>query len=362
VKGLGKWPLIWMVLLALWALATRAGGAAVYYFSPDSAATLGGTIWTPNQFGLNNNGIYSKEETFGEEITFKSLHRKSDGAWLFSLGSPVLVAPAFEARTRDVIYYDYISIYKYLDGAAAGIPDDAGIDALFLVGADAVVSFDVPTNVGGTEYSPSDLVRFTGNTPSLYWDAEPAGVPAYANLVGADRDPLTGRLVVTFDVPVNLGGTEFLPGQLVQWTGSGFASLYADPAWPATAQLRDFSFVPAAGRVPGDLAGETPLTVSRNAATHEVTLAWVSSCGEADDYEIYQGTLDGTPGFYNHAPVFCGTAGLTSMTFSEPAQNVYWLIVPRNSLAEGSYGKRTGGAEIPQGAGACLVQQVSACP
>jgi len=37
------------------------------------------------------------------------------------------------------------------------------------------------------------------NGPST-GNAQVAGVPAYANLVGADVDPATGRLVVTFDI------------------------------------------------------------------------------------------------------------------------------------------------------------------
>lgn len=360
---IGRKARAWWISLAVLAGLARPGHSAVYYFALDSAATLGGTIWSPSQFNLNNNGLYSNEVIFGEAVTFKSLHRRSDGAWLFSLGSPVAVDVTLEARPRDVIYFDFVSIYKYLDGAAAGIPDDAGIDALFLIGQDAIVSFDVPTKLAGVEYSPSDLVRFTGNSPGLYWDAETAGVPAYANLVGADLDPVSQSLIVTFDVPVRLGAADYRPGELVRWTGSGFASLYADSAWPLSAQLRDFSFAPASGRVPGDAPGQTPLTVSRSAATQEVTLSWAASCSGADtDYEIYEGTLDGTPGFYNHAPAFCSTQGATSMTFSEPAANVYWLVVPRNVLAEGSYGRRTGGAEIPQGMGACALQQIAACP
>lgn len=363
VSGMGGRTRAWWISLALLAGVARPGGAAVYYFALDSAATLGGTVWSPSQFNLNSDGIYSNELIFGEGITFKSLHRRSDGAWLFSLGSPVAIDATLEARPRDVIYFDFVSIYKYLDGAAAGIPDDAGIDALFLIGPDAIVSFDVPIRLGGVEYSPSDLVRFTGASPSLYWDAEAAGIPSYANLVGADLDPVTQGLIVTFDVPVRLGAADYLPGQLVAWTPGGFASLYADPAWPLSAQLRDFSFPPASGRVPGDAPGQTPLTVGRSAATQEVTLSWAPSCSGGDtDYEIYEGTLDGTPGFYNHAPVFCNTQGATSLTFSEPAANVYWLVVPRNTLAEGSYGRRTGGAEIPQGSGACALQQIAACP
>ena len=353
----------WAVLALVLVSAIRPAGAVAYYFALDSAVQLQGQDWSPIQFVLNDNGAYSDAQSFGANISFKSLHRKPDGVWLFSLGEPAQLDSMTDALPRDVLFLDVFSIGKYLDGAAAGIPAYAGIDALFLIGADPVVSFDVPTNLGGVEYSPSDLVRFTGTIPSLYWNAQVAGVPPYANLVGADVDPTTGRLVVTFDIPVMLGGTEYRPGQLVAWTGSGFTSFSLDPGWPLSAQLRDFSFLPGAGRTPGDAAGETPLQVSRNAATGDISLTWGSSCGASDtDYEIYQGTLNGTPGFYNHAAVFCSTAGATSTTLAGPPGSVYWLIVPRNALAEGSYGKTSGGAQRPPGSGECAPQEIGACP
>src|SRR5205809_5594347 len=52
---------------------------------------------------------------------------------------------------------------------------------------------------------------------SLFWDAEAAGVPADVNVVGADRDS-GGTLVVSFDVPTNLGGTWYLPGRSEEHT------------------------------------------------------------------------------------------------------------------------------------------------
>src|SRR5262249_40417691 len=152
----------------------------------------------------------------------------------------------------------------YFDGGATGVPAGAGIDAILLDPAGALIlTFDVPVSLGGIDFLPYDLVRFSGGRFSLYWSGAAAGVPIYANLVGADRDG-AGILVLTFDVPVNLGGADYLPGQLVAWNGgTSFSTYFKDPAWPVSAQLRGFAFVPPAGALPdgGSVPG-TPLTVT----------------------------------------------------------------------------------------------------
>lgn len=331
-----------------------------YYFALDTPATLNGTLFTASQFIASLNGSYGAVTTpSGDATQYKALHRRNDGTWLYTLARPSVSGKAL-VDPRDVLAFNGSAVSLYFDGSAAGIPDGAALDALFLLGSDPVVSFDAPVRLGAVDYSPSDLVRFTGLVPSLYWDAESAGVPERANLVGADRDP-GGSLVVTFDVPVDLGGTRYSPGQLVAWSGAAFQSYYVDPAWPPTAQLRDFSLVPGAGTVPGEQSGDVPLTVTRSAG--QITLSWGSTCNTGDtDYEVYEGALIGASGFYTHSQKLCSTAGTTSSTFAEPGSNTYWLVVARNALTEGSYGHRSNGAERPAGTAACLLQQIQTCP
>ena len=332
-----------------------------YYLAVDIPATLGGIDYTPDQIIRSDNALYSAALALGGSDTrFSALHRRPDGVWLVSLADPFFLG-ATPIKPHDVISTDGITTSIYFNGDAAGIPDGARIDSLFLdSGGNLVLSFDVPVNLGGVEYGRSDLVRFAGGVYSLFWDATAAGVPPGANVVGADRDS-AGSLVLTFDVPTNLGGTEYLPGQLVRWNGgASFSSYFADGAWPLSAQLRDFAFVPAAGAVPdgGGVPG-TPLTVS--ASGGNLTLRWGSSCTSGDtDYEIYEGTLGV---YYSHTLKFCTTGGATSITFPQPPARTYYLVVPRQAVSEGSYGRASNGSERPQGSSACLPQQVAlACP
>ena len=108
----------------------------------------------------------------------------------------------------------------------------------------------------------------------------------------------------------------------------------------------------------GDLADT--LTIE-HAAGGGITLAWGASCAAGDDdYEVYEGSI-GT--WYDHGPRLCTTAGATSVTFSPPPGDRYFLIVPRNAAREGSYGARSDGTQLPQGSSSCLAQKVAlTCP
>jgi hypothetical protein len=119
------------------------------------------------------------------------------------------------------------------------------------------------------------------------------------------------------------------------------------------------------GAVPdgGTVAG-TPLIVSQG-PFDTLHLTWGVSCsGAANDYEVYEGTLP-IAGTYNHVPLNCSVGNVTTANITPAAGDTYYLVVPVTSSSEGSYGKSFiggGEQEIPQGAGACHPQQLSACP
>src|SRR5213594_678857 len=89
--------------------------------------------------------------------------------------------------------------------------------------------------------------------------------------------------------------------------------------------------------------------------------SWGSSCARGDtDYEIYEGTLGS---YYSHTRKFCTTGGSTTLTFPQPSRSAYYLVVPKDAVSEGSYGRASNGSELPQGTTACLPQQISQlCP
>jgi hypothetical protein len=142
---------------------------------------------------------------------------------------------------RDIARYESGEVSVYLRGSTLGIPENAGIDALFVDNAASVVmSFSVPVEIDGTLYAESDLVIFDG-VFSIFWDSASAGVPLDGNIAGVSRDAV-GELVLSFDVPVELDGTIYRRGELVKWTGPGFASYSTDPFWPVGSQQQGLSF------------------------------------------------------------------------------------------------------------------------
>ena len=68
----------------------------------------------------------------------------------------------------------------------------------------------------------------------------------------------------------------------------------------------------------------------------------------------------------SHVPLSCGA--LSPATFSEPAGDAYFLVVPQmyNSIppdVEGSYGLLRDGSERPRGTQTCIPQQgIVECP
>jgi len=121
-------------------------------------------------------------------------------------------------------------------------------------------------------------------------------------------------------------------------------------------------FPSAAGVVPdgsssAGIAGD-PLLVSLG-NTGEIILNWGSSCNANDpDYSIYEGVLGD---FTSHTQKLCTTAGATSTTLTPAPGNAYYLVVPRNSHVEGSYGFRSDGSKRLRAVSACVSQQNFAC-
>lgn len=347
--------------LVVWLVLVGGGRSALaapisYYLAVDVPTILSGQDVVPSQIATLSGGAYAIEAALDPSISIGALHRRPDGTWLLSPEAPITIG-LDTWEPRDVVSFDGVVYTTLLSGAALGIPADARIDALMedpVVGV--VVSFDVPVMLAGIDRAPSDLVALPGF--ALYWDSAAWGIPDGVNVAGADLEP-SGALVVTFDAPFDGGGTDYLPGQLVSVAGATLASFALDPGWPAGTVMRDFSFLPAAGTVPdGSLVPGTPLMATK--APGRVELAWAASCNPADaDYAVYEGTLGD---FASHQPAQCSTSGATTAALPASVGSSYYLVVPRNAQAEGSYGVATAGAERPPSPAACLPQQVATCP
>jgi hypothetical protein len=110
----------------------------------------------------------------------------------------------------------------------------------------------------------------------------------------------------------------------------------------------------AAGRIPDDVE---PLRIGR--AGSQITLSWGASCLASDTtYGVYEGILGDWAG---HKPRSCA-ASTGTLTITPGTGNRFYLVVPKNSVREGSYGVNSNGLERPAGAITCADQEIADCP
>ncbi len=334
--------------LAALLLTSVAAAADVRQFAVDVPTTLpGGMVLLPRQIVQFDGSAYSIVAELPADVEIVALDRLADGRWLFAPQAPALLDGRWFGP-RDVVVFDGEAYAVYFDGASAGVPSYAAIDAVAHdTNGTVLLSFDVPVALAGVEYGRSDLVRWSG-TFSLAWSGEAAGVPAYANLVGVDRSA-SGSFVFGFDTPVELAG--------------GNATFESTTSWPTSTRVRDFvieASPPSPGSVPdGGLVPGLPLTAQKLAGA-AIALTWAVACSAGgNDYEVYEGTIGA---WSSHVPRACTTGGATILALTPIPAGAYYLVVPRGASTEGSYGLTSEGTQRPQSATACVPQRAGSCP
>ena len=112
----------------------------------------------------------------------------------------------------------------------------------------------------------------------------------------------------------------------------------------------------APGRTPdGKLLRGQQLRLGKSAGN--ITLSWGASCSDsATDYSIHQGTIGS---WYSHQALKCSTGGATGTTVTPAAGSSYYLIVPINGDAEGSYGVRSNNQERPASTSVCRPERIT---
>ena len=118
----------------------------------------------------------------------------------------------------DVVRYD-AGVYTL----GLALPTGTPVDALHrLLGGDWLFSVEAPTDLGGNTYQSSDVIRFDGVNYSSLFCGGPVGVPAGSDvdaIVLKDDNP--ARLAVSFDVQTTIGGNTYDPADLVDFTRTG---------------------------------------------------------------------------------------------------------------------------------------------
>ncbi len=346
-----------MILLGF--IAAEPARAVSFYLSPDVPGKVAGLTPLPWLILRNDSGSYSVAQSLPQFRELDGIHRMDSGNWLLSFEAPATIG-AVTFDPRDVVKFDGVSYGVYWSGAAAGVPRNVNVDAVLLAGSDSgdlIVSFDVPVMIAGNTYEPADLVRWNAGGFSLYFDASAASPPIPRTTNVNDAALLGSTLILTFEAPVTLAGTTYRQGELVSWDGTAFASYYLDPAWPKGVALGGLALIAAPGEVSNTLMVDKTVLVPGN-----IRLRWKPSCSiGGEDYGIYQGKLGA---WYSHKALDCHDDGAPLVEEVTPAAgNTYYLVVPMNPGAEGSYGAASNGVSRPIGTATCRpVQQLTPCP
>jgi hypothetical protein len=329
-----------------------------FYLTTDSPAALGGVAAAPWDIVRSDPDAYTLKLSLPPQLSVNALHKMDGAGWVVSLGAPgSLCGTMYDPR--DVIGYDGASCILLLNGGAAGIPLGSSVDAVTFRGGDfseLVVSFDVPTTIGGITFEPADLVRWNGFVFTHFLDASALSppVPASTNVTGADLRGVS--IILAFDVPTTLGVFTYQPGELVYWDGMKFGSYWSDPAWPAGARIDGLAFLADPGVV-----GAT-LNVRKVPGTNNLSVSWNPSCSSgAEDYAIYEGRIGN---WYEHEAVDChdNTPSLAEEITPNTGSH-YYLVVPLNPNDEGSYGRDSDDLPRPAGVSPCVDTRVlTACP
>ncbi len=344
-----------LCLLALLSVTNAVAG--VLYVTPDTPADLSGNLFAASDIARADAANYTLERALPSNARIDALQRLSSGDWLVSLEAPTSLGGVLY-DPRDVLRYNGAAFSLYFGGAANGIPAGVNVDAIALNGSDTgplLLSVDVPTRIAGLDVEPSDVLRFAAGTYTLFFDASAAtpAIPAYSNLVGLDK--LATSLLLSFDVPTTLDTETYLPGDIVEWTGTSFSPFRraTSNGWGIQHEVAGFSTPPGAGS-----ADDLRIQKSGN----QLLLRWAQSCSAwATDYGIYTGTLGN---FASHTATDC-TDDLHDLQekIAMPPGNRYFLLVPLTAGSEGSYGTNSSGVERARGAATCRVSQAPpVCP
>ncbi len=191
--------------------------------------TLGATTFLPNQIAMTADASTSLAAALPANFKVGAFEQLPNGHFLIvpALAGSTLCGNSY--GPTDIVDWDGVgSCSLPFVTSIPPLPPGARIDALLVSGGRPIVSFDAPVTLDGTTFLPSDLLHIVGS-PTLFWSGDGHGVPAGTNVVGASLEN-DGSVAVTFDVPTTIGSKTFLPGELVRWTiSSGAIVSWSDP-------------------------------------------------------------------------------------------------------------------------------------
>ncbi|MGD8279047.1 MAG: hypothetical protein PVH00_13510 [Gemmatimonadota bacterium] len=357
------------------------------YLAPDVATSPDGvTTLLPWEIARLDVGAYSIVAQLGGAAGIDALHKlDAPGEWLISFDAPRTIVGSLQASPEDVVRLGAGDPALFFDGSCVvgAVAPQVNLNAVTLTAGDdgnLLAALGVAADLGTGLVRPSAVVEYTrtgagacdwslvGVHTDLTAAPSTAYTPGSARITGLDE--AGGLLMIAFDIPVDLGPTTetvpFLPGQVVVYDSlAGEFGTLLDlrtigvPGWPVSSEIDALSCEANPGRLP-EAAG---ITMTR--AGGDVVIHCAGSCSSGGrSYGIYEGALDQLrAGSYDHVQRSCSSDCPGSSTLTPAAGDAYYLVVPHNATAEGSYGTDSSLGERPPAPVACApVRIVTPCP
>ena len=191
--------------------------------STDITVALGGTLAADEDVVEDTGGVATKIDvgTLPAAADLSGYTIATNGDILFSIDIAASLPGGIDVTPRDVVRWNGSSYSIELAGADHGLPAGAQIDAIGLVQGDLLLSLDVTATLGSVTADDEDLVRLESTQPdvwSLYFDGSAKGVPAGADLDGADVIDANAHLALSFDISGSVGGVDFDDDDILEFT------------------------------------------------------------------------------------------------------------------------------------------------
>ena len=285
------------LLISFAILAATGIYAQDFIFCVDVPASLGGTVYLPNQVIQYSGGAYSLYANtpvgLAADVHIDALALLPDGSLLFSADAPFTVGTNTYLPS-DVVKYSTGSYSVYWSGSS--ISPGANVDAIgFASNGDLLISLDAPEKVGALTFEPEDIIR-AAMIMTVFFDGSASGIPSGADVTGFDL--IGSDVYLNFDIPVNLGGTVYNPWDLVKYSGGVYSLYFREAAFPPGGAMTDFHFPCSA-----------PVMTTNNSAADPDPCAdggvliswpqdpdsWGDGWGGTRTYDVFRSDNPGTP-------------------------------------------------------------------
>ncbi len=349
---------VMVIFGTLFLVATSTYAQVRFYCSPDVPSYLGTTDYLQTQTVYYQSGSWSLEfdgPMYGipSDVSIDAFAYDTNGDLILSFDEPVTLSGT-NFMPSDLVRYDGATYTLYWSGSSAGLGPDTNIDAFALTDTGKkLISFSEPATVGGTTYMPGDVVEIGTSGLSLYLSASTLGIGGTSDISGLGYGSDNLYLTLGEPDPAATGGP-YLPGDIIKYNGTSLSLWLRDSSFPGYARWDGLSF-------DGPPGNATKLKVQKSSTSPgSLVLSWTAStCARVTDYAIYEGTIGS---WYSHSNLTCSTGGSTTADITPGSGNTYYIIVPENKIVEGSYGTNSSGNERPVGLSLCRpLQKKASC-